>query len=230
MISDAWKLCDRLSVVQASLLVAGHEPADFQSKEEWQIDKQASHFLAVKTALLAAILEREGFGEITWTHDQFNNNFVEIRASFVRTEPLRIFLGEKGMVDNYFSDHFENRPGYLEPDHPRFAPQLAAAVEAWMHVQNLPDLQGRTPKKAIEKWLRENAARFNMTDDDGTANESAIERIARVCNWQPQGGAPATPSSNLNNQERLPEVRPIRLAPPASAPSTDYDLDDDIPF
>lgn len=230
MISDAWKLCDRLSVVQAALLIAGHEPTEFRGKQVWQIEAQALHFLPAKTALLAAIDERDEFGEIVWEEDDFNNPFMDLDASFVRVGPLRAFLEEKGMVDNYFSGEVEERPGYLEPDHPRFAPQLAAAVEAWMQIEHPADLKGKTPKQAIEKWLRENAAKFRMTDDDGTANESAIERIARICNWQPQGGVPATPVTNEIELRRPTRVQPILLASPKPVEPVDFNLDDEIPF
>jgi hypothetical protein len=43
------------------------------------------------------------------------------------------------------------------------------------------------------KWLREHAAKFGMTDDDGKPNETGIEEAAKVANWQPTGGAPKTP-------------------------------------
>jgi hypothetical protein len=43
------------------------------------------------------------------------------------------------------------------------------------------------------KWLREHAAEFGLTDDDGKPNETGIEEAAKVANWQPTGGAPKTP-------------------------------------
>jgi hypothetical protein len=43
------------------------------------------------------------------------------------------------------------------------------------------------------KWLREHAADFGLSDEDGKPNETGIEEAAKVANWQPGGGAPKTP-------------------------------------
>ena len=79
---------------------------------------------------------------------------------------------------------------YLDPENSRYAPKLAAAVRAW---QAVTDPAGRHPKQALMKWLRENAAEFGLTDDEGKPNETGIEEAAKVANWQPGGGAPRTP-------------------------------------
>lgn len=81
-------------------------------------------------------------------------------------------------------------PDYLDPNDPRYASKLAAAVRAW---QATTDTNGRTPKQALAKWLREHAAEFGMTDDEGKPNETAIEEASKLANWQPGGGAPKTP-------------------------------------
>ena len=230
MISDAWKLCERLSIVQAALLIAGYEPSHYAEKHVRVIEKEVLHFLPIKTALLAAIEEFEEFGKIVWIDDEYNNRWIDFDDSFVRVKALRTFLSQKNVADNYFSDPREGIPGYLQPDHPRYAPQLAAALEAWLAVSVADDLNGKTPKQAIEKWLRENAAKFGMTNEDGIANESAIERIARICNWQPQGGAPATPSPDSVNPPTIEDKSLIRIAPPVKSLPQSFDLDDDIPF
>ncbi|WP_186308572.1 hypothetical protein [Paraburkholderia sp. BCC1885] len=49
-------------------------------------------------------------------------------------------------------------------------------------------------KDAIRKWLREHAAEFDLTNEDGNPNETGIDEVAKVANWQPSGGAPKTPS------------------------------------
>lgn len=81
-------------------------------------------------------------------------------------------------------------PDYLNPNHPRFAPKLAAAVNAWLAVT---DPGPRTPKQALERWLRENATQFGMTNDDGAPINQAITECAKVANWAPEGGAAKTP-------------------------------------
>lgn len=81
-------------------------------------------------------------------------------------------------------------PDYLDPQNPRYAPKLAAAVRAW---QSVTDAGGKHPKQALAKWLREHAAEYGLTDDEGKPNETGIEEAAKVANWQPGGGAPKTP-------------------------------------
>lgn len=56
------------------------------------------------------------------------------------------------------------------------------------------DLKGKSPKQALSKWLREHAAEFGLSDEEGKPNETGIEEAAKVANWQPGGGAPKTPS------------------------------------
>ena len=52
--------------------------------------------------------------------------------------------------------------------------------------------KGKTPKQALDKWLRLNASQFNLSDDDGKPNEQGIQECAKVANWQDKGGAPKT--------------------------------------
>ena len=85
-------------------------------------------------------------------------------------------------------------PDYLNPKLPKgYAPKLAAAVNAWLAVQAMPDTKGKSVKEALKKWLRENAATYGLTDDDGKANETGIDEVSKVANWEPKGGAPKTP-------------------------------------
>ncbi len=79
---------------------------------------------------------------------------------------------------------------FLDPNHPRYAPKLAAAVSAWLAVESS---KGVSPKQAIAKWLREHAEAFGLSDANGKPNETGIEEVAKVANWQPSGGAPKTP-------------------------------------
>jgi len=86
----------------------------------------------------------------------------------------------------------EDGPGHFFS--PYYAPKLAAANDAWKAVTSDKTwLRGRSPKKAIELWLKENAARYGLLNKDGTPNATGIEEIAKVANWKPAGGAPTTP-------------------------------------
>jgi hypothetical protein len=124
-----------------------------------------------------------------------NGRFIKKSANWDRTlvavSELKEWLLNKGMREGFFfPDAINNEPDYLCPKNPRYAPKLAAAVRAW---QSVTDAGGKHPKQALAKWLREHAAEFGMTDDEGKPNETGIEEAAKVANWQPGGGAPKTP-------------------------------------
>lgn len=95
----------------------------------------------------------------------------------------------------FFQKDTNTVESYLDPKNDFYAPKLSAAVNAWMDVTSDSSLlEGKTPKQAIDKWLRQNAARFNLADDDGNPNNSAIEEISKIANWKPEGGASKTPT------------------------------------
>lgn len=108
----------------------------------------------------------------------------------VSVEALRGWLTNRGVRTGFFFPTAPDAPDYLDPRHARYAPKLAATVRAWLAVR---DPQGKHPKQALMKWLRENAAEFGLSDDEGKPNEQGIEECAKVANWQPGGGAPKTP-------------------------------------
>lgn len=103
---------------------------------------------------------------------------------------LREWLASNGIHTGFFFPDSTDAPDYLDPKNPRYAPKLAAAVKAW---QAVIDPGKVSPKKALTKWLREHAAEFSLSDDEGKPNETGIEEVAKVANWQPGGGAPKTP-------------------------------------
>jgi hypothetical protein len=121
-----------------------------------------------------------------------------------------------------------------------YAPKLAAAVRAWNEVAADADaLNGKTPKKALEIWLRKHANEYGLTNKDGNPNELGIEEICKVANWKPAGGASPTPVAPLAPPEEKSSwtrrVRPNLPTPKAKRPAllagpTPPDIDDDIPF
>lgn len=114
-----------------------------------------------------------------------------------------------------------------------YAPKLAAAVRAWNEVTSDPKaLAGKSPKKALEIWLRKHANEYGLTGKDGNPNKLGIEEICKVANWKPNGGASPTPS--------LPDPPTAFGKPPIgrgewggidkAKPPTPSMIDDDIPF
>ena len=112
------------------------------------------------------------------------------KMTTVLVDDLRDWLASRGIKTGFFFPKAPDAPDYLDPANPRYAPKLAAAVQAWRAVT---DPGGKHPKQGLLKWLREHAAEFWLSDDEGNPNEQGIEECAKVANWQPGGGAPKTP-------------------------------------
>ncbi|MNG86316.1 hypothetical protein D3C79_450960 [compost metagenome] len=83
----------------------------------------------------------------------------------------------------------ERQLAFLNPEHGRYAPKLAAAVSAWHNYSEQP---GRTPKQSLLQFLRRNASNYGLVDSEG--NPKCLDDLAAIANWKPNGGAPQTPS------------------------------------
>lgn len=139
----------------------------------------------------------KGFGTTAEEDETFSNDhscfyklFPDWSLSTISRDNLMEWLRSRGIHDGYFFQSQTKSPDYLDPKNPRYAPKLAAAVRAW---QAVTDPNGKHPKQALTKWLREHAAEFGLSDEEGKPNETGIEEVAKVTNWQPGGGAPKTP-------------------------------------
>jgi hypothetical protein len=218
---DYWRLCDELTVIQAALLLTGNDPTvDANYIENWNYEARPVGYEAAKTAMQNAIMAKRlpatiryesrerGYneepedGESIGRHQGMQVIFKKLpewQLTTVHVEDLRLWLLSRGFKSGFFfPDVSEETPDYLSDTSPHYAPKLAAAVNAWLHVsKNLALLNGKTPKQAIEKWLREHALNYGLTKEDGSPNEQGIEDIAKVANWKPTGGAAKTPSVQL---------------------------------
>jgi len=137
------------------------------------------------------------------------NNLDWRKVTIAKTD-LIDWLIAKGSAPAFFADAIQERkdairqgravlpspvqqpaaPAYLNRAHPRYASKLAAAVRAWEATRDMP---GKSPKQVIKEWLRTHAAEFDLFNQDGTPNETGIDEIAKIANWQSQGGVPKTP-------------------------------------
>lgn len=136
-----------------------------------------------------------GYEHVCGDDEKFvNGYFVKNDPNWCKTmvgvDSLRQWLASRGFHKGFFFPTASDAPDYLDPQNPRYAPKLAAVVRAW---QAVADLNGKTPKQMLKKWLREHAAEFGMTDEEGNPYENGIEEAAKMANWQPLGGAPKTP-------------------------------------
>ena len=227
---DYWRLCDEVSVVDAALLIVGEEPSvQREYNERWDADKRPLGYDAAKTAIgnailggrLAATIRRDaherGYDEEPRQSEGKRKDGIKTIIyqnepnwcmTTVKVEDLKAWLLSRGFKTGFFfADHID-APSYLDTAHPCYAPKLAAAVDAWQAIASDEALlNGKTPKQAIEKWLRENASRFGLSDDDGNPNKDGIEQISKVANWRPEGGAaktrgnPPTPKKTNKNAD-----------------------------
>lgn len=202
---DYWRLAVELTIVQAALLVAGEDPATLANDvERLDLDARPKKYEAAKYAIKQALFKGRISGEMypELDYDQNGNpegpipGTVDVQRSFVEVESLRHWLEGRGIHNGFFFPEIGDKPDYLDPEHPRFAPKLDAAVRAWNATSDLSALKGRTPKQALMKWLRENAAAYGWTNDDGTPSDNTLDEIAKIANWRPTGGAPKTPGQD----------------------------------
>ncbi|RIJ23959.1 hypothetical protein D1224_06840 [Henriciella barbarensis] len=196
--SDLWLLSSTVSVVEATLLLLNIEPQSVsQFVEGWDDDKKPVHYIAARNALVGAIRGEQVSGELVpQTYEKFPQGGIEVdyeridhHASYVYVQSLASWLCERGFDNTIFARSGEKKSGFRDPSHPRYSAKLVAAVEAWEAFDEDSNERG-TPKQRLAKWLRLNAARFGLTNDDGKPSENVIEELAKIGNWATTGGAP----------------------------------------
>ncbi len=181
-IDELWCLSEYFSVADAAALVAGYNPVMVQRccKDSF-FDQVFSRYPVVLAGLCSAISN----GRIK-TEEEFGNDLSRLTVS---RDSLVSWLSGRGVRSGFFfqGDDRWQEPDFFDPGNGRYAPKLAAAARAW---QAVTDPGKKSPKQALEKWIREHAAEFGLTDDDGNPVNQAIEECAKVANWQQSGGAP----------------------------------------
>lgn len=196
---DYWRLCDEVSVVEAVLLILKVEPIEeYSSVESWISEERPSGYEGLKRAIATALLRGDIKGRVMRLQGpEYRRNPypVDVKGSVVFLDSLASWLREKGIDTGYLPDIVFQNSSYLNPTHPRYAPKLAAAVKAWEAMEDASLYAGKSPKGALEAWLKDHAAAFDLTLQDGRLNLTGIEEAAKVANWQPSGGAPKTPGS-----------------------------------
>ena len=196
---DYWRLLEKLTVIEAALLSVDEDPSGIQeSVEQQKPEERPEGYEPAKTAISKAL--RDGAIEGTrvpryeidingYPYEEIEGS-VDVTASEVEVESLKAWFLRSDYRPVFFFPLEEDEPDYLDSGNTRYAPKLAAAVRAW---QAVTDPAGKHPRQALMRWLLEHASEFGLTDGKGKVNETAIEEIAKVANWQSKGGAPKTP-------------------------------------
>jgi hypothetical protein len=210
-------MCDQLTVVQAALLIIGSDATAFERDICRELDANPPEgYQAVLTLLTRAIntnkLKANNNGRRTeysyWEEETEKvvwcvpTSSIACESLYVEVDDLKVWLQGQKLFPKFFfpesskpanEPNQSHDPDYLDPFHPNYSAKLAAAVCAWEYLTAHPEAIGkRSVKKAIEKWLREHAIPYGLTDRAGRINETAIEEVSKVANWNTVGGAPKT--------------------------------------
>jgi hypothetical protein len=190
---DLWRLCDPITLPEASLLILGIDPEDQESHPE-NLANPPSGYKAISTALKNAIESERLEAKIYYRQDDPNEpRYISWHSTKIAVYDLKQWLEGKGFTNNFFFHEKSILQNYLDPNHECYAPKLSAAVNAWIEVTTSSEsLNGKTPKQALDKWLRLNANNYGLTKDTGRPNESAIEEISKIANWKLEGGVAKT--------------------------------------
>ena len=236
--TQRWKLADELTVYQIALLIAGYDPSEFEKDQYYQwpeiVKNEISPYLnAVKNAARA-----EKISMIKYTEDGYNSDDIDWNRSVINVDSLIAWMRSRNFVDGFFISESEEIESISNKNSEFYAPKLAAAVRAWKEVTSNPDaLKGRTPKKALEMWLREYADEYGLSNKDSLPNQLGIEEVCKVANWKPGGGVSPTPGqpsaeAKTDAPTRGRIVRPRPTTPPKPGRSDrqpNQSKDDDIP-
>lgn len=224
-----WRLVKSLTIYQVALLVEGFNPSEFEqiSSHMW-----SSKTVAATAAILTALRTSCEDGTLKIAKEVYygeHNECIDFERSLIRADDVVTWLSDLGFRDGFFvpvalDDNVNDWTSLY------YAPKLEAANDAWKAVTaDKSRLRGRSPKKAIELWLRENAAKYGLVNKDGSPNATGIEEIAKIANWKPTGGAPTTPKDAREPTGGFGKIPlPASGSPPLG--SIGSDLEDDIPF
>jgi len=185
-----WLLADAVSIVEAALLVLEIEPQGQSENVELAAEiMQPNGYVPTRDAILRAIEEEKVRGKLVAGEHRIGNKKYDLYASTVEVHSLQTWLLGKGHVSDFLSPRDAHCSDFQNPHHPRYAKKLAAAVEAWEQYDEDSTKSGR-PKQRMVFWLRSNASRLDLVNDAGDVNETAIQSIAKIANWETKGGAP----------------------------------------
>lgn len=205
---EALKLAESLTIVTAACCIIGVSPSlacsphsadkatltmDGEPEKSRLLPNPQLEFvidtlsIAIESGKLAAE------NEVGFPIDADFNTAHDISKTTIAVDELKRWLLSRNCKPPFFfADETPSTPAYLDPEHRHFAPQLAAAVAAWEAAQDDGLRSGKSVKRTVSEWLEANYRRLGLVHGE-ERNNSAIERIATLINWEPGGGAPKTP-------------------------------------
>lgn len=109
--------------------------------------------------------------------------------TMIAVRDLKAWLKSKGVYPDFFFPKGDPE-SFMNKEHPRYSSKLACAISAWRAIEQ--PAKNKTPKQTVEAWVAANGVNFGLENQDGVVPGAAIEEIAKVVNWQPQGGVART--------------------------------------
>ncbi|MGH1471639.1 MAG: hypothetical protein ACRBCS_10625 [Cellvibrionaceae bacterium] len=165
-------------------------PSDCRNAQDLALENDDYFSDLLKRAIAGTLVPQMDF-DINGNYVGAIDGTIDLYTSTVNADSLKQWLRLKGFTTGFFFPEPVETMDFLEPLNSRYAPKLAASVKAW---QAVTDPGKKSPKQALDKWLREHAAEFGLTNDEGKPIEQAIEECSKVANWNTKGGATKTPS------------------------------------
>lgn len=213
-INPFWALHDDLRITDAAALVAGIEP----TMVVWRVDRT----LVADNVHSEGLLSSEGVAEINTVALALANAVrkgeIKAKPAFtdwyaeepevtdwenttISRESLGAWLQSRHFPSPFFGVESEGKPAYLDRDHERYSPKLAAAVRAWEALEDEELWSGQSPKSGATQWLKSHYKELDLVTTDRETgktqmNRTGIEQAAAVVNWRPQGGSPKTPGGD----------------------------------
>lgn len=163
-----WALCEEFTVVQAALLAAGLTIDSAQHHiEKLEPRNRLRPYEPFKAAIKAALAKKLISGSIVPEYLEGVDGSltaipgsIDVHRSTVDADSLKSWLATKGVYPPLFESE-PNCPAYLNPEHPRYSPELAAAINTWVALKE-PFLPKTAEAEAL-KSLKEEDVRQDST-------------------------------------------------------------------
>lgn len=199
---DYWRLNDELTITQAALLIVGVDPSSTAGSycEEWKPEDQPTGYQAAKHALMNGLRSGTLPGNLVPLFEYDINGHiigdqpesVDPNASRIEVDALKQWLKARGITGGFFFPDAVMAAEYLDTRHPRYSAKLAAAVKVWQAMEDENLLSGKSAAKAMKDWMQSHYRELGLVWN-GEINNTGIEEVAKVANWQTTGGSPRTP-------------------------------------
>jgi hypothetical protein len=104
---------------------------------------------------------------------------------------IRVLQKEHNILQKHIKELENSQWKGFNKEDPAYSRELDIAVMMYLHISKNWKEGGKSIKQQMLEWLRVQYPEDVKGKD--ALSEGTRERIARICNWQKEGGAPSTP-------------------------------------